>query len=72
MKKPLPSERSSCPQHQLPEEIRAGGVHPLHLLPAQMWFWNSATEGLSQKAVVIGLQNANVDRPLRYRLGKEQ
>lgn len=38
MRKPLPSERSSCPQHQLPEEIRAGRVLPLHLLPAQMWF----------------------------------
>lgn len=38
-KTPLPREHHSCPQHQLPEEIRAGVFVPLRLQQAKTWFF---------------------------------
>lgn len=40
-KNPLPHEHHSCPQHQLPEEIRAGVFVPLRLQQAKPWFFGN-------------------------------
>lgn len=56
-KTPLPREHHSCPQHQLPEEIRAGVFVPLRLQQAKTWFF-LGTE-LCQRTVVVCLQNVN-------------
>lgn len=40
-KTPLPREHHSCPQHQLPEEIRAGVFVPLRLQQAKTWFFGN-------------------------------
>jgi len=67
----LPSEQTVAHSTSCQRKYQQVCFFPSTSYTQERGFWNSANEELSQRAVVICLQNVNWDSPLHYRIFKE-